>query len=500
MKKLRLLQFIILLSTLCMMLKSCSLSAVKNAIVNETVDEEPKVYANLDSASFSESADALNNPYTGWYSVYGFYIADDYDISYDTISKVQNRFAMIQFNINSYSESDISDIGLKKIDRVLDTFKSETNASIILRFVYDWDGNGRDTEPSSIDIIKSHMEQLSYVINEHADIIWLMQGIFVGDFAEMHDSAYMSDAGMTELMEKLCEVTDPSVFQSVRTPAHYRIINSTFETIDESSAYDGSIASRIGLFNDGLLGSENDFGTYGDGNLDDPQDGYDTKGTPEQEKAFQNKLCLYVPNGGEIGVESQYNDYENAVDIFKKTHITYLSASEAITGKWADYIIEDGVFNGKNGLYYITTHLGYRYWISDFSVENAKSGIDPDDDITLGISVENTGFANTYRPFIAELILTPLPDASGDVSGDASADASGDYGELSYTIDTDARFWYPSETTALSVKIPASDIKSGSYTVRIMLTDKTTGENILFANTGADKNGVKLGTLSISVR
>lgn len=80
----------------------------------------------------------------------------------------------------------------------------------------------------------------------------------------MNNSHYMSDEDCTTLMHHLAEVTDPSGF-SVCPHTGTEAENSGFlERPTKETAFDGSLSSRLGLFNDGMLGTANDTGTYGD--------------------------------------------------------------------------------------------------------------------------------------------------------------------------------------------------------------------------------------------
>ena len=114
----------------------------------------------------------------------------------------------------------------------------------------------------------------------------------------MNHSSYLSADDMTVLFQKLAALTDPSVFLAVRTPAQLRTILKTAEPLSDAQAYNGSPASRTGLYNDGMLGSATDTGTYGDSSADTSD--YTNPWPRKEEIDFQNQLCNYVPNGGEV--------------------------------------------------------------------------------------------------------------------------------------------------------------------------------------------------------
>ena len=89
----------------------------------------------------------------------------------------------------------------------------------------------------------------------------------------MNGSDHLSDEDCSILMQHLADVIDPSIFLSVRTPVQRRRILNSAELPSAETAFDGSLSSRLGLFNDGMLGTANDTGTYGD--------------TPASEQALQ---------------------------------------------------------------------------------------------------------------------------------------------------------------------------------------------------------------------
>ena len=135
-----------------------------------------------------------------------------------------------------------------------------------LRFLYDWDGIAQTTEPNSLDLILTHMDQVSTLVNQHCDSVYIMQGIFIGNWAEMHHSNFMDDRSVKTLIHHLNEVIDPSIYLSVRTPSQWRMINEVYDLPAQFPAFGAgtSLMGRLGFFNDGILGSESDLGTYGD--------------------------------------------------------------------------------------------------------------------------------------------------------------------------------------------------------------------------------------------
>ena len=161
---------------------------------------------------------------------------------------------------------------------------------------YFWDGKAQKTEPSDFYRIKNHIQQVSAKVNAHADCIYILQGLFIGNNGEMNNTNYGDIDQMRQLAETLAKNISPSIYLAVRTPAQLRgILYSRTPMAGQSD--EGSLASRLGLFNDGMLGSVYDLGTYDDTPLTSASE-FNEQGTRSEELLFQNKLCQYVPNGG----------------------------------------------------------------------------------------------------------------------------------------------------------------------------------------------------------
>ena len=115
------------------------------------------------------------------------------------------------------------------------------------------------------------------------------------------------------------------------------MINDRYDLPAKFPAFeaDDSLMGRLGLFNDGMLGSESDLGTYGDtARRDATSPSY--KGTRKEELAFQNNLCRYVPNGGEVIFNNTLSDLETSVSALRTMHVSYLNADNdgRVMEKW----------------------------------------------------------------------------------------------------------------------------------------------------------------------
>ena len=443
------------------------------------------VHMNYAPVSFSESARPLSNPYEGWYHIYGYTLSDDSTFSKSMVDKAlktdsSNRLVLLEINLKSYANSSISPSGLAELNAILSAWSS-SDKQMIIRFLYDWDGKATQTEPKNINQILSHMNQICPILNSYASHIYLLQGIFVGNTGEMTSSAYMDETAMTKLMQTLSSLTDSSIFLSVRTPQHYRILNQTFTPLGSQKPYDGSLASRVGLFNDGMLGSANDLGTYGSGSLSNATS-YLVKGNRSEEIAFQNILCQYVPNGGEVVSDNSYNDLPNAIKDLSAMHISYLDCDydPAVLSKWKNTTYSGtDLFCGCRGFDYISRHLGYRYVLGKSSLDHTFFS----SKATFHLSIKNVGFSPCYKRLKPTLSL---------VNTDTHT-------VKCISLTTDNRTWQAGSTTAIRQSFSMKGLKKGTYHVYFSLKDSSANQMITFANT-ADLTtyGYCLGSLEIT--
>lgn len=413
---------------------------------------------NVETVVFEESARPLQNPNRGFYRLYGFYITDDavdYATQVDSFYS-QDRdttLALIEINLLEYRAGEISRAGLENIDAL---FRALSNGGkgLIVRFLYDWEKNNLLTEPEELDGILRHMEQLNEILQRYSDDIFILQGLFIGDWGEMHHTRYESAQDLRRLAQKLAEVS--GAYLSVRTPAQWRLVTQ--------DGADAALAARLGLFNDGILGSETDLGTY-----DMASQGEQRRGRAE-ELAFQEELCRSVPNGGEVVVDNPFNDFEAAVRDLSAMHVTYLNRDydQAVMDKWADTVVsQEGCFSGMDGLSYMERRLGYRLLISGVTMERRAF----QHEVAVGVSFRNEGFAPLYK----EPVLTlSLRETDGSLVGEypAGHNLRGLPGGLE-----------AEKTETVQWAVPTEGLAAGRYKVYLRLEDPGSGQEILLANT-----------------
>lgn len=436
--------------------------------------------------TFTESNKPLQNPYCGFYHIVRYTLNDEYTPSGNhplEISAYTETLALLEINLKNYRACEITEKGLSQLDGIIKAWASSpSKTKLIIRFLYDWDGLAFVSEPDSLRQVKEHMEQVSKIINKYRDAVYIMQGVFIGNWGEMHHSKFADTGSVKALIHHLSELIDASIYLSVRTPSFWRAVNGMYSPPDEpvSQGINKPLSLRLGLFNDGMLGSETDLGTYGD-TLRCDATAPEYKGTRKEELEFQNKLCKYVPNGGEAVFSEDYSKLEVAVRTLNEMHISYLNADydSRVLDKWKSSVWHgNDVFNGCDGYSYIKAHLGYRYVIVSCKIK--KSGlINPD--YMLNVTVKNIGFSSALVPF--ETAVTLINDKTGE--------------RVCVSLDADFIHLESGSRKTVTAKLPIRKLSQGDYTLYFSVKDKSDGKPILFGNENElTENGYKLGNVT----
>lgn len=439
--------------------------------------------------SFSESAAELSNPDRGTYLIYGFAITDQ-DINYSTLvadrlkNDHSNTLAMIQINLRHYNTGNISERGLEHIAELFDALRSITDKRFLVRFLYDWDGKNLTTEPNNLDIILNHIRQLEPILRDNGDQIFVIQGLFLGNWGEMNGSKYLNYDCYRQLAATLASVTDDSTFLAVRMPAQWRGTTEIADISADSLAHH-PYAWRFCLYNDAIMGNEGDFGTYG--TSDRSQAGDLSLWNRTEELVFQNQLCQYVPNGGEVIIDNALNDFDNALPTLRQMRITYINEDydKNVLDKWARTVISDGsVYDGMDGYTYIKRHLGYRLLIdsTDMSYHARRESL------SVRIDIRNIGFAPLYGSKEGRLILHHTENNAYYIYPFKE-----DITALSRTGSEDDIF-------TLQQQIQMSNLPAGTYTASFQLWDNDTDSQLQLAvETPQTAVGYRLGSFTLKV-
>ena len=423
---------------------------------------------------FTELTDELNNPGRGWYRIYTFRVEDDFD---KTAWAVSETLVLLQINLQAYRSKELDDNALDTVDRILNCF-SEGGSDMIIRFAYDFEGKGLEHEPELFSFVEKHIDSLSPLLKKYCSSIYIFQGIFVGSWGEMHTSKFLTASHIRKISKRLKEVWEEgrkepteqnSFYRAVRRPVQWRLL------FDEDNANKAMKYEKVGLYNDGILGSDTDLGTYGVADRGDWWEAWNCK----DEFSFLNELCTFAPNGGEVvgredGLELSLDE---TVTALSKRHISYLNRDydSLVLERWKGELWqENGVWSGINGWDYIGRRLGYRFFLSAafviFDRKAEKEGV------CFELEIVNTGFSNLYQE--SELWL----------------EYEGMWGGWKReVIDFDMR----SLNSGQKIKI-SHDTKGGRGKYYLSLHRTWDNRQIFFANPADEAGRVYLGEITVS--
>ena len=234
---------------------------------------------------------------------------------------------------------------LKAFEQTLSNAR-KNGTSLVLRFSYSSDrtvGNepgllldGDSTVYHNTELIRQHIKQLSEVINKNKDVVLAVECGMFGPWGEMHSSMYDIDECndydpqfSNAIIDRWLNKLDPDIKVLVRAPKHlmgyYGYANNA-EGFNQAVA-NGTLKlnSRLGMYNDGYLGTSTDYGTFGDEN-EWPYITRD-KGIDMLEKLSE------VPYGGECAYVdldtlkshgSPIYNGKNFISELYRTHLSYL--------------------------------------------------------------------------------------------------------------------------------------------------------------------------------
>lgn len=439
----------------------------------------------FEKGTLAEDTSAFSNPARGWYQIYPFLAEQepDFDELEWRLDK-RDALALVFLDIGAYRERDLDAEGLDRIRRILDFF-ARHGYDVIVRAAYDREGRAMEKEPWFFRQVLTHLEQLGELLKEHADSVFVFQGMLVGSWGEMHSSRFLSPERMGQMAAVLRRFPGKDRYLAVRRPVYWRALHDGEEPTD-----------GMGLFDDGLFGSESDLGTFG--TEERGKTAWDSPWRRSDELAFENRLCRLVPNGGEAVFDGAFQESlspERIVEELGEMQITYLNKAHDARQldawrKWK--YTKAGAWCGKSLYDYIGAHLGYRFLIRSVSAlwERGRQT-----QLRLRVEIENVGFAAFYQE--AELFLEcerqdgetqqTVPGGQ-EVQRQTVPGERG--GQTCIVLERQMKGWLSRETRTLSCAVPVRECE-----IFLAVRRKRDGACIRFANSSDQAGRVRLGAL-----
>lgn len=360
--------------------------------------------------NYSESTERISNPDQGFYRPVYVKVTEDGVVYNKNIVTAETQLYHLRIDISAFSKAvngiadkPVTQAALDGLGGVL-SFLRENDKNAVVRFAYaPGYGGGKDKEPS-LQMILKHVGQACGVLNEYGDVITAIETGLIGPWGEMHSSALANPESISKIADKLLMQTE-SIPVLLRTPKMiYDYLGITINDIAGYKIADTEKAYRLGLYNDGYLGSESDLGTYTD---------------REKEIEFLSGQTGHLPFGGEVVVpESKLHDIGVCIPEMCKIHLSYLNAewNDKVIAKWKNsYYTEacgaDEAYYGKTAFEYIENRMGYRFVLK-------KSVFALSDKLEISLTLANVGFGNMNKTKRAMLIFT---DENGAVKYERDA-------------------------------------------------------------------------------
>ncbi|MBR1870467.1 MAG: DUF4874 domain-containing protein [Kiritimatiellae bacterium] len=330
------------------------------------------------------------------------------------------------------------------LDSIRQTFANAraNGAMMIVRFGYTW-SDACGCEPSNFDTLLAHIAQIGGVMKDYGDVVLAVECGMCGPWAEMHSSNYLAPEHKVKLIDAWMAALPKNVALLVRSPScvvEYSGKDSeTFMKLVRSGKYyeKQPAQRRIGMYNDGYLGTEWDYGTWPGG-----KNSFTRAQGVEYLEARRN-----VPYGGELAYIGDGEAHKvklfdtkeyNIVEEWYRTHLSYLrninGKSESLPRRIGELSFSHEYdfagmpdlheWYGKDLRFFMREHMGYRFVIRGAKVMRDK----------IEVSIENTGFGHLLLKSAGELVV----------------------GKKSIPAKLDLRTLKPGETRAFTIPIPKS--------------------------------------------
>ena len=420
------------------------------------------------AAKLEESTAELSNPARGWYQIHTFLAEQEPDFEeLRWCLHPKDTLAFLLIDIGYFRDRDLDQEVLDRICRIF-SFFSERSYDCIVRVVYDHEGKALLREPSFFSQVVSHLGQIGKLVKEFTDSIYVFQGMLVGNWGEMHSSRFLSEARLRQMAETLRRSRGEETYLAVRRPVYWRMLH------EELKRKGWAAADDMGIFDDGILGSESHLGTFGTESRKDAA--WNEPWKRDDELSFETEIGRAAPNGGEAvygGSYLQELTTEMVLDVLGKMQVTYLNRAHdtRMLEVWKEWKYPGtGVWEGKSFYDHVSAHLGYRFLVRKaYIVPKRKHHI-----YHVEVEVENTGFAGYYQEAEIRLEYT---DSSG-------ADSS-------EVLEIRMKGWKSQEHRTLACTIEAGDGR-----LYVTARRKKDGAIIRFGNVSDGQGRVFLGEIT----
>ena len=322
---------------------------------------------------------------------------------------------------------DLTEDALNVLQQTFDNIR-DFGGRVIVRICYDPWYNGRSNVTPDHEWVLKHVKQLAPVLSKNTDVIVALEMGMHGAYGEMHSDTSITYDRVAEAVNLMLRNTPPELKILTRTGNYsakvlgfdnwgvdFHIDGEKFAEIAKAK---GDTMYRVGMFNDGYLGTQYDYGTWG----------ADCKTSicREEGVAWLEKYSINTPYGGEALTTASGYQVINTPEFLAyegfRTHTSYLNIqwNNNLIDSWKktpfkqkDFDYDPARVDSLSGFKYVNDHLGYRFvlresWLSDT--------VGADGILRAKLRIQNVGFGNlTWNAPVKLAVLEDLEGSDLDV-------------------------------------------------------------------------------------
>lgn len=390
------------------------------------------------------------------------------------------------------------------LEALRETFQSirQNGGTVIVRFCYDPWYNGISNTGPEQSVVLGHVLQLAQVLSENADVITALEMGMYGAYGEMHSDTSITYGRVAEAINLMLRSTPPELKIVTRTPKYAASVlgvdnwgvdfHIESEAFAKMAAEKGDTLYRLGIFNDGYLGTQYDYGTW--------DASCETGICREEGVAWLEKYGVNIPYGGEALTTASGYEVINTPEFLSyegfRTHTSYLNIqwNNNLIDSWKKVQFQKVDFEYDStvtGFKYIEDHLGYRFVLRKSEVMDSVS---VGGNFLAALNIQNVGFGNLTRPVRTFLIIK---GDSGDVQSLSLSDVDFQnvHGRTISVSDGDTSLSFDgTHHLTLNVRLPES-LLPGRYSAYLKIASENDSLAIRFANDSAQYDSTLRGNL-----
>ena len=317
------------------------------------------------------------------------------------------------------TNQDLTEDALNVLQQTFDNIR-KNNGYVIVRICYDPWYNGRSNVTPDHEWVLKHVKQLAPVLSKNTDVIVALEMGMHGAYGEMHSDTNITYDRIAEATNLMLRNTPPELKILTRTGNYsakvlgfdnwgvdFHIDGEKFKEIAKAK---GDTMYRVGMFNDGYLGTQYDYGTWGADCA--------TSICREEGVAWLEKYGINTPYGGEALTTADNYQVINTPEFLAyegfRTHTSYLNIqwNNKLIDSWKktlfnikDFDYDFERIDSLTGFKYINDHLGYRFvlresWVSDT--------VGSDGIFRTKLRIQNVGFGNLTHKVKASLVVNGI--------------------------------------------------------------------------------------------